>query len=245
MRLGDIFRLQLFLNFLPMLIRAVPVALLITFVAFFCGLVIGLLAAICKIRRVPFLHHFVTVYISFFRGTPLLVQLFIAYFGFPILMRDINIAFNLNIDVTGIKPIAYALIVFSLNTGAYLTETVRSAIEAIDEGQREAAYSIGMTGWQTNYRIILPQAFLVALPNLGNTIIALVKDTSLAYTITIIEILNRARLLASGYSRTFEAYFGAALVYWVICLFVEFIAKILEKWLKRRRGLLDDTAVGN
>jgi His/Glu/Gln/Arg/opine family amino acid ABC transporter permease subunit len=240
MRLGDLFRFQLFLDFLPPLIRTVPVVLLITTVAFIFGLMLGLIAALITIRKVPFLRHLVSVYISFFRGTPLLVQLFIAYFGFPVLIREINISFGYSIDVRSISAIYYALVVFSLNTGAYLTETVRSALEAVDKGQHEAAKSIGMTNWQMMRRIVLPQAFLVALPNLGNTIIALVKDTSLAFTITIVEILNRARWLAAEHARVFEAYIGAAVIYWVICLTVEFLANILEKWSKRRRGLDDD-----
>jgi His/Glu/Gln/Arg/opine family amino acid ABC transporter permease subunit len=239
MRLGDLFRFQLFLDFLPPLLRTVPTVLLITAVAFIFGLAIGLASALITIHKVPFLRRLVSVYISFFRGTPLLVQLFIAYFGFPVLIREINISFGYSIDVRGISAMYYALVVFSLNTGAYLTETVRSALEAVDKGQHDAAKSIGMTNWQMMRRIVLPQAFLVAVPNLGNTIIALVKDTSLAFTITIVEILNRARWLAAEHARVFEAYIGAAFIYWAICLIVEFFAKFFERWSKRKRGMGD------
>ena len=244
MRLANLFRMDLFLEILPQLLQTVPVVIYITLVAFFCGLVIGLVCALIKIHKVPFLRHLISVYISFFRCTPLLVQLFIAYFGFPVLLREINIAFGANIDIRAITAMHYALVVFSLNTGAYLTETVRSALEAVDSGQREAAQSIGMTGWQTLRRIILPQAFLVALPNLGNMVIMLVKNTSLAFTITLMETMNRARQLAIEHARVFEAYIAAALIYWAICLIAEFLAVTLEKIMKRGRGL-DDRVKGD
>jgi ABC-type amino acid transport system permease subunit len=118
-----------------------------------------------------------------------------------------------------------------------MTETVRGAIEAVDSGQYEAAYSIGMNSRQTLSRIVLPQAFLVALPNLGNTIIALLKDTSLAYVITVNEIMRSARLAASGKYRYFEAFLSAAIIYWIICIIMEITVNLFEKRLLRKRGL--------
>jgi His/Glu/Gln/Arg/opine family amino acid ABC transporter permease subunit len=228
-------------DILPQLLETVPTVLLITIVGFSVGLVIGLGAALVKIHRIPVLRQIIAMYISFFRGTPLLVQLFIPFFGIPVIIIELNYAFGWSLNVRSITPIHYALVVISLNTGAYLTEAVRSALESVHKGQIEAAYSIGMSGWQTVRRIIIPQAFLVALPNLGNTIIMLVKDTSLVFTITVVEVLSRARWLATEHARPFEAYIGAATVYWAICLIVEFLVKTLEKTMKRRRGLDDNS----
>jgi His/Glu/Gln/Arg/opine family amino acid ABC transporter permease subunit len=236
--LGRIFDISYVYIYMGDIVKGAPVAVLITVVSFFTGIVIGLFAALAKIRRLPVLSQIVTFYTSFTRGTPLLVQLFLAYYGLPILLDVLNTQFDLNWDVRNVPALVYALVVFSLNTGAYLTETVRGAIEAVDIGQYEAAQSIGMSGFQTHTRIVLPQAFLVALPNLGNTIIALLKDSSLAYVITVMEIMGSARRIAGARYRYFEAYLAAALVYWVICIVMEIVTSRFEKRMLRKRGLL-------
>lgn len=202
--MGRIFDVSFVYLYLDDIVKGAPVALLITVVSFFSGILIGLFAALAKIHKLPVLSQIVTFYTSFTRGTPLLVQLFLLYYGLPIVSEALNAQFGWGLDVRGVPALAYALVVFSLNTGAYLTETVRGAIEAVDIGQYEAAQSIGMSGFQTHTRIVLPQAFLVALPNLGNTVIALLKDTSLAYVITVMEIMGSARRVggrATGTSR--------------------------------------------
>jgi His/Glu/Gln/Arg/opine family amino acid ABC transporter permease subunit len=238
------FSIEHFTGSFPRILNAVPVALAITAVGFFAGLILGAIAALFKIYKVPVMRHLVSVYISFFRGTPLLVQLFVAYYGLPLFMRYLSDQYGIGIDFRSIPALYFAFVVYALNTGAYLTETIRGAIEAVDKGQYDAAKSIGMTGWQMMRRIVLPQAFLVALPNLGNTVIALIKDTSLAFSITIMEIIGTARIISSNNSRYLEAFVAAAFIYWPICIIFEIITRYSEKWSKRRRGL-DDNVKGN
>jgi His/Glu/Gln/Arg/opine family amino acid ABC transporter permease subunit len=218
-------------------LKGTPAAVIITMTAFFAGLAIGLAAALVKIRKTPVLNQVVTFYTSYTRGTPLMVQLFLAYYGLPILLDFLNKRFEWNIDISRIPPMVYALVAFSVNTGAYMTETVRGAIEAVDACQYEAAYSIVMNSRQTLSRIVLPQSFLVALPNLWNTIIALLTDTSLAYVITVNEIMRSARLAASGRYRYFEAFLAAAIIYWIICIIMEIAVKLFEKRMLRKRGM--------
>jgi cystine transport system permease protein len=153
--------------------------------------------------------------VSFIRGTPLLVQLFMIYYGLPQL--------GIQLD-----PIPSALIGFSLNMAAYLSEILRGAIAAIDRGQWEAAASIGMTGSQTLRRVILPQAARTALPPMGNSFISLVKDTSLAATIQVPELFRQAQLITARTFEIFTLYLAAALIYWVLASGLSWLQNRLE-----------------
>lgn len=170
-----------------------------------------------------------TIYLSFMRCTPLLVQLFLVYFGLPQLLLLVHI------DINSWSRITFLVIAFSLHTAAPLSEVIRSAYLSIDKGQFEAAYSIGMNYFQSLRRIILPQAFVAALPNLGNATISLLKDTALAFSIGIIDIMGQVRLiLGNNYGiGMFEIYVTISLVYWSMCIVIEIIVSYLEKHLKK------------
>ncbi|MCL2548093.1 MAG: amino acid ABC transporter permease [Symbiobacteriaceae bacterium] len=200
-------------------------------------MVIGFGSALVRIYKVPVLRHIVGFYTSFIRGTPLLVQIYLAYYGLPLMLKALEASYGWRFDISGIPAIYYVYVAYSINTGAYLTETIRGAIEAVDIGQFEAAQSIGMTSQQMYLRIILPQAFLVALPNLGNTIISLIKDTSLAFSVTVIELIAQAKLTAARNLRFFEVYIAAAAIYWLTCIVLEHIVRLAERYAKRKRGL--------
>lgn len=225
----------------PAIARGIPVSLGIAAVAFTAGIVIGLIGALTKIYKVPVLRHITAVYVSFVRGTPLLVQIFLSYYGIPLLIRYFNARFHTEIDISFIPAIYFIYVAFSLNAGAYLTETIRSAILSVDHGQLEASYSVGMTAWQSMRRIILPQALKVGLPNIGNHFIALLKDTSLAFAASVPEIIGMAKIIAGRTSRFFEVYIVAALLYWMICIVLEKLMAMLEKRLRRdERGIQND-----
>lgn len=159
-------------------------------------------------------------YVSIIRGTPLLVQLFIVFYALP--------QFGVVLD-----PFPAAVIAFSLNVGGYAAEVIRSAILSIPKGQWEAAQTIGMGYTTTLQRIVLPQAARVAVPPLSNTLISLVKDTSLASTILVTELLRVAQLAAAPTFDFFALYSVAALYYWVICIFLSAIQGRLEARLDR------------
>lgn len=204
----------------PLLKGALYYTIPLTIVTFICGLILAILAALARISDVKPLRMISRVYVSAIRGTPLLVQLFIIFYGLP----TIGIV---------IDPFPSAVIGFSLNVGAYGSEIIRAAILSIPKGQWEAGYSIGMTYRQALTRIILPQAARVSLPPLSNTFISLVKDTSLASLILVTEMFRRAQEIAATNYEFLLLYSEAALIYWVICFFLSVIQQRMEKRLDR------------
>ena len=204
----------------PMAVAMVQVTLPLTVVSFFLGLVIAVLTAIFRIADVKFLKQVSKFYIWIFRGTPLLVQLFIVYFGLPII--------GIALDVW-----SAAIITFSLNIGAYASEAVRAAVLSVPKGQWEAATSLGMSYAQTLRRIIAPQAARISLPPLSNIFISTLKDTSLAASITMVDMFMVAQRIAA---RTFDPltlYVLAALYYLVVCTILTFLQTRLEKRFSR------------
>ena len=215
-------------EFIPVLIKALPVTLEITVVAEIGGLILGFLIALVKIRKIPVLQQICTVYVSFMRGTPLLVQLFLSYYGLPILLQAINLELGTNIDINGIPAVVFVFISFALNEADYNSETIRAALLSVDKNEIEAAMSIGMTNFQIMRRVTLPQALVVALPNFGNSLISLLKNTSLAFTVSVVDIMGMAKVASGRNLRFFEVYIAAAIVYWAVCLIIELASKLLE-----------------
>lgn len=228
------------LKSIPPILAYLPVTFSLAVISMFVGLLIGLVVAIIKIYKVPILNQIATVYVSFIRGTPLLAQLFLVYYGTPIfygiLAEQFPFLKGLNINI--IPSEYFAILAFSLNLGGYLSETIRAAIESIDKGQFEAADSIGMNKTQTMFLIILPQASLIALPNIGNILISMVKDTSLAFMIMVVEIMGQAKIIGARGLRVFEVYVAVSLIYWATCIFLEKILNKIEKKLKTYEGKL-------
>lgn len=214
---------------LPEVLKGVPATLTITIVAMVLGLIFGLLIALCRIFRVPVLNQFSILYISFIRGTPLIVQLYVFYYGVPVLFDFLNPQFGWNLDADAIHPLLYALLAYTINTSAYQAEIMRGSINAISSGQMEAAYSVGMTTSQGLQRIVLPQAFRVALPDLGNTFINLLKATSLAFAVKVMEILAISRTIANDGYRFLEMYLVAALLYWLLSWLFELLFTRIER----------------
>ncbi|MCJ7841033.1 amino acid ABC transporter permease [Lederbergia sp. NSJ-179] len=210
-------------------LSGVPVALLITIVALLIALPLGFLLALTRLNQIPVLNQFSRVYVSFVRGTPVIVQIFIIYNSVPLLLSAIFEKYNVQINVYDINPIWYAFIVFSINTTAILIEVFRSAINTVSKGQLEAALSIGLTQPQAFRRIIIPQTLVVALPNICTATVNLIKATSLGYAMSLHEITLKAQVAANvGYNYV-EAYIDIFLVYLILCSAVEYLFKWYEK----------------
>ncbi len=207
-------------NLWPLAKAALTMTIPLTIISFAIGLVIALAVALARLSPNVVLSNIARFYISIIRGTPLLVQLFIVFFALP--------EFGVKID-----PFPAAVIAFSLNVGGYAAEIIRSAIQSIPKGQWEAAETIGLNYTGTLRRIILPQAARVAVPPLSNTLISLVKDTSLASTILVTELLRQAQIIAAPTFEFFALYGTAAIYYWVICLVLSFGQSRLERRLER------------
>lgn len=236
--MGSIFDWSFVVKAFPEIVKYLPVTLGVAIVSMFFGLLLGLIAALAKIYKIPLLKQLSGFYISFIRGTPLLVQLYLSYYGIPKVLEYVNLQFNWELNVSNIPALVFVFITFSINVGAYLSETIRVAIEAVDRGQLEAAYTVGMSTFQAMKRVIMPQALVIALPNFGNTFISLIKDTSLAFLIAVVEIMGSAKIIGARGLRFFEVYIVAALIYWVVCIIVEQVFVKMEARLKRHeRGL--------
>lgn len=231
-----LFDIHFMVSIVPEILSVVPVTLNITVVAMFFAVLVGLITALVRIYKIPVARQIASLYLSFIRGTPLLVQIYLAYYGIPKLLDYAHTYYGWNIDVNGIPAIAFIYFAFTLNVGAYLSETIRAAILAIDKGQMEAALSVGMTTWQGLRRIVFPQALAVALPSLGNTVISLIKDTSLAFMISVVEMMGEAKILGARGLQFFEVYIVVALIYWLICIIVERVVIVLEKKVRRFEG---------
>jgi L-cystine transport system permease protein len=204
----------------PLLKGAIFYSIPLTIITFIIGLILAVLTALARISTIKLLQIPARVYVSIIRGTPLLVQLFIIFYGLP----------NLNITI---NPYTSAVIGFSLNVGAYASEIIRAAIISTPKGQWEAAYSIGMSYSQALRRIILPQAARFSIPPLSNTFISLVKDTSLASLVLVTEMFRRAQEIAAANFEFLLVYSEAALIYWVICFFLSVLQQFMEHRLDR------------
>ncbi len=187
-------------SFSQILVPGLLVTIPLTILSFAFGLLLAIGTALVQVANLPVLKQLARFYIWIIRGTPLLVQLYVIFYGLPSL--------GLVIDA-----FPSAVLVFSVNTGAYAAETIRASIESVPKGQLEAGYSVGMSFAQTMRRIILPQAFRVAFPPLSNTLIGLVKDTSLAANITVLEMFMATQQIAARTYEPFALYCEVALIY--------------------------------
>jgi cystine transport system permease protein len=213
--------MDLFLrSFWPILSGGVVGTIPLALSSFVLGLALALAVALMRLSRVRILAWIARAYISVIRGTPLLVQLFVIFYGLPSL--------GLKID-----PWPSAIIAFALNVGGYAAEVIRAAILSVPKGQWEAAHTIGMGRSLALRRIILPQAARVSVPPLSNTFISLVKDTSLASLILVTELFRQAQKIATASSEFMLLYLEAALIYWLICLVLSSGQGLLEKRLDR------------
>ncbi|MDR0639442.1 MAG: amino acid ABC transporter permease [Spirochaetaceae bacterium] len=219
------FKADVFIKDIPKILLAMPLTLLLTLSALVLGLVIGAVLCAASMGKSRTLSKIAGGYIAFMRGLPQLVLIFLLYLGLPQFFK------NFGIDLTDIPKTVYLVGIFSLAISAPISEMMRSAYLAVDKGQREGAYSVGMSSLQAFVRIILPQAFGIAIPSLGNNIVMLFKMTSLGFTIGIVDIMGRARLIAyQGLgSRRLEAYLAVALIYWGFCVLLEQLNRILLK----------------
>ena len=207
----------------PVILRYVPLTLGMAVIAMAIALVLSALLAVVRVLKVPVLDRIVAVFISFFRGTPLLVQLFLFYYGLPQVVAAFRSIDGVTAAVTGL----------TLHFSAYMAESIRGAILGIDRSQWEAGQSVGMTQGQLMRRIILPQAARVAAPTLLNYFIDMIKSTSLAFTLGVTEMMGAAQKEAAGSFRYLEAFLVVACMYWAIVEALSFVQRRLEARLGR------------
>lgn len=211
------------IEILPALLQYLPTTLYITIISMAIAIVVGGLFAVALVNKIPVVTQIIQVLISFFRGTPPVVQLLLIYFGLPQIIPA----------TLGMSAETASILTFSLNTAAYLAEVFRAALVSVDDGQVEAAMTVGLTYGQTMRGIVLPQAIRNAVPGTGNTFVGLLKNSSLAFTIGVVEILAQGKLFASNSLKFFEAYFAVALIYWALTI----LYTLLQNWYEKRLAI--------
>ncbi len=216
----DVLNVEYMLGLVPVLLGYLPLTLQLAGTGMVMALILACLFAVVRVLGTPVLNQLTIVFISFFRGTPLLVQLFLFYYGLPQLFSALTVIDGVTATIMGL----------TLHFSAYMAESIRAAIIGVDRSQTEAALSIGMTNSQLMRRIVLPQATRVALPTLMNYFIDMIKATSLAFTLGVTELMGATQKEASGSFLYFEAFIVAAVMYWIV---VELLSQ-LQKYLETR-----------
>lgn len=233
------FRFDFIRDSLPTVLAAVPMTVLLTLFPVIAGLILGFLLALVRIRRIPVLSQIVSVYLSFFRSVPLLILLFLAYYGGP---KLINFLFHDGMRVSSsanMSSLATALTVLTLYSGAFLCEVIRGALSSVDMRQMEAAHAIGMTKAQSYRRIIIPQAVVVALPNYFNFVLALLKGTAVVFTIAVTDVMNAAKTLAEAGYNFIEAYTMVGILYILFSLVLSALFRQIERKAKKHLGIAE------
>lgn len=223
-RTGILTSVGAILTSLPLLLQGALITLQLTAFSVFIGAIAGSLIGIARLSTSRFLSWAARIYVDFFRGTPLLVQIFMIYFGLPAITQEFGFTLTL-------ERLPAAVIALSLNSAAYIAEIVRAGIQSIEPGQAEAAQSLGLSPIQTMRFIIFPQALRRMLPPLGNEFITLLKDTSLVAVIGFEELFRRGQLIVSENYRTFEIYATVALVYLALTILSSIGFSLLERWM--------------
>ncbi len=203
---------------MPVLLQGTVLTIKFALMSMVFGLAIGVIVAIMGIGKIRVLRGIARAYVSVMRGTPLLVQIFVIYYGLP--------GIGISLD-----PTPAGVLTLSLNVGAYLSESMRGALEGMPRGQWLAAYSLGLSYWQTLRYVIAPQALRIAVPSLGNSLISLIKDTSLVSVITVTELLRSAQEVIASTYQPLPLYLACAAIYWVLSTGLSALQRRIEKRL--------------
>ena len=218
--MGKYFDVSYMIQAFPQLLNYVHVTVLITVISAILGVILGSIIAIIRLKKVPVLNQ---LFISFMRGTPFLVQLFLIYFGVPEIMS------HMGLNMKNVPGLVFVYAVFTLHIAAYSAEIMRSSIDAVSPGEKEAAKSLGMTEFQSYVRIILPQAFTMSIPSLTNLVIGMLKGTALIFNVGVVDMMRKADLMGGNSQRYLELFVDAAIIYGILIIIVSLLGRLLEK----------------
>jgi len=221
------FDLNYFVSIIPVIMKALPVTLSVGLSAMLLGFVTGTGITLLRKLENSALNALIELYVSFFRGTPLMVQLFIFFFGLPQVLPQL----------AALNAFQASIIVLTINASAYISEVIRAAIDSVDKGQMEAALSVGMSKTKAMERIVLPQALKVAIPPLGNTFISLIQGTAITFMLGLQDIMGLSKMKAAASYRFLESFLAVGLIYWALTLIITKLNKHLE-WKLSKGGAL-------
>jgi L-cystine transport system permease protein len=211
------------IDYFPKIFSRLPVTLLITGLATVVGVALGLALAFIRLYRTPVLNQISAVFISFMRGTPIIVQMFVVYYGLPALLLLVHV------DINRWDKLYFVIITYGLNASAFMGEIFRASVASVPAGQSEAAYSVGLTKLQTFRRIVAPQAVRTALPSFGASLVGLLQDTSVAFPLGIIDVMGKVQTLGAVTYHYLEGYVCAAIIFVALSLVIEKSFSLLEK----------------
>ena len=231
------FDLNFFAQSFLLIWEAVPVTLELTFQGFLLGLVLGFFAAFSQIKRVPVIAPAIGAVISFLRGTPAVLQIYLVYYALPYFLQILLGTFGIAMNGADVPVLLLCIIALGLNRGAYLTSTIRSGFLSVNRGEIEAAKSIGMTDAMVLRTVILPRAFRICLPNFVSNLVNILHGSSLAFYATLIEMNGKANILSQDNWRYFETYLAAGMIYWLMTAVIELAAWGLEKRITRHEAV--------
>lgn len=223
-KFSDFFNVRLVFERIPKLLAYLPITLELSIVSMIIALLLGLLVAIIRVKKINVLSQIAVAYLSIIRGTPMIIQLYIAYYGVPMILRLINP----NANLTTVPGIVYAFVALGIYESAFTSETIRAAIQAVDRGEIEAATAMGMRYSQILRRVIIPSALEIAVPGLINSFIGLIKGTSLASACGVVELTYENSIISGRDYRYLEGYVALAIIYWIITFVLERIQKRVE-----------------
>lgn len=216
------FNLEWFIDLFPTVFRALGVTFKVAIITLILTIILSAIIAITRYFKVKVLSQFFTFFITIFRATPLVAQLFFLYFGLPIVFPIFQ----------NMTPTQATIIALTFNASAFMAENFRAALSSVDKSQLEACYSMGMTKGQTMIRAVLPQALVIALPSMGNEFIGIIKGTALGFTVGLLDIMAVAKMEGTLYLRFFESYLCVIIFYVVIVLIIERGQKYIERKVK-------------
>jgi L-cystine transport system permease protein len=222
--MGDFFSLERAIEAFPKVLKALPVTLEIVVISILAGLLLGIILCLIRLTHIPVLTQIASVYISFMRGTPIIVQLYLVYYGLPILAGNL---FGVNIG--GWNKLIFIIAAFALNEAAFLCEIIRGSILAVPKQQTEAGYTVGMTYFQTFVHVIIPQAIRVATPSFGLDLISLFQGTSLAFLLGAVDVIGRARTIGANSGHLLDVYADVAIIFVSISILLEFVFNKAQK----------------
>ncbi|MCM6837058.1 amino acid ABC transporter permease [Leuconostoc mesenteroides] len=209
---------------MPDVLSALPTTLLLTLVSTIIGVIVGAGIAFVKMEDTPIFKQIAVVFTSFIRGTPILIQMFLVYYGLPMFLGYVGI------NTDDVSPLIYLFITYGLNMAAFLSEIIRAALESVPASQREAALTSGYTKRQMYFKIIFPQAVIIAVPSFATMVISLLQDTSLAFTIGVLDVVGKAKALGTATFHTVEAYISAMIIF----IILSFILERFFRWIEKR-----------
>lgn len=230
---GDFFSFRRVIEYFPKVLSKLPVTLNIVLVSIGIAVILATAIAAIRIKKLPVLSQLAATYVSFVRGTPILVQLFLVYYGMPLL-----ITFFAGKNITSEwNKLIFVYIAYGLNEAGFLSEHIRAAILSVPSGQSEAGYSVGLTGIQTFFRIVLPQASRVLIPGFSTMLVGLLPATSLAYMLGVTDMMGKVKAIGTVTFHTLEGYFCAAVIFVLASFVLERIFIRLSEQLNYERKI--------